>query len=61
MRAIAEGFFAANPMILGPVFGLVLFFVVFVGVAWFVLRSRASEFDRVAAMPLSSSEEKRHG
>lgn len=52
MRAIAEPFFERSPYLLGPVFTLLLFFVVFVGVLVYVMRSKKLRFDEVSSLPL---------
>jgi len=53
MRAIAAPFFERSPYLLGPVFTLVLFFVVFLGVLFYVLRSKKVRFDNVSSLPLA--------
>ncbi|MBX7195897.1 MAG: cbb3-type cytochrome c oxidase subunit 3 [Sandaracinaceae bacterium] len=53
MRAIAEPFFERSPYLLGPVFTLVLFFVVFLGIVVWVMRSKTMKFDNVSSLPLS--------
>lgn len=53
MRALAQGFFEASPHLAGPLFTLVLFFGVFVAVAFYVLRSKSSRFDEVSSLPLT--------
>lgn len=52
MRAIAEPFFERSPYLLGPVFTLLLFFVVFLGVLVYVMRSKRLRFDEVSTLPL---------
>lgn len=52
MRAIAAPFFEQSPYLLGPVFTMVLFLVVFLGVLFYVLRSKKLKFDDVSALPL---------
>lgn len=54
MRAIASSFFAAHPLLAGPVFTLVSFLAVFLYVAFRVGRARASSFEGRAALPLDS-------
>lgn len=51
MRAIAEPFFERSPYLLGPVFTLLLFFVVFLGVIAYVMRARRPRFDELSALP----------
>jgi cbb3-type cytochrome oxidase subunit 3 len=53
MRAIAEPFFERSPLLLGPVFTLLLFFVVFLGVVFYVLRSKSLRFEALSNLPLS--------
>jgi len=55
MRAIAEPFFERSPYLLGPVFTLLLFFVVFVGVLVYVMRSKRLKFDEVSTLPLEGT------
>lgn len=52
MRAIAAPFFEQSPYLLGPVFTMVLFFFAFLGVLFYVLRSKKLKFDDVSALPL---------
>jgi len=56
MRAIAASFFERSPLLLGPVFTLVLFFVVFLGVVLYVLRSKSLRFDVLSSLPLSDGQ-----
>lgn len=53
MRAMAAPFFAESPFLLGPVFTLVLFFVVFIAVVFYVTRSKTLRFEGVSALPLA--------
>jgi cbb3-type cytochrome oxidase subunit 3 len=53
MRAIASGFFSQSPYLAGPLFTLVLFFVVFLFVVVYVMRSKKVRFDAVSSLPLS--------
>lgn len=53
MRAIASGFFAQSPYLAGPLFTLVLFFVVFLFVVVYVMRSKKVRFDSVSSLPLA--------
>jgi cbb3-type cytochrome oxidase subunit 3 len=55
MRAIAAPFFERSPFLLGPVFTLVLFFVVFVGVVLYLMRSKTLRFDTLSNLPLSDA------
>jgi hypothetical protein len=57
MRAIAEPFFSGSAHLLGPTLALTFFVAFFVLVTVAALRTRPSELDRAAALPLA--EEKR--
>jgi cbb3-type cytochrome oxidase subunit 3 len=52
MRSIASDFFANSPVMAGPLVAIVLFFMVFVGVAIWLIRSKRGAFDAVARLPL---------
>lgn len=52
MRAIAEPFYDGSPILLGAVFGLVLFVTLFSLVLARVLRASAATFDGTAALAL---------
>jgi hypothetical protein len=56
MRDIAHGFFEASPAMLGPIVALVLFFLVFVAIAVRVMRSRASDYQGAASLPLEGDD-----
>ena len=53
MRAIAEPFFSGSAHLAGPTFALAFFVLFFVLVTLAVLRTRPSELDRAAALPLA--------
>jgi hypothetical protein len=52
MRAIAADFFLRSPLMAGPQIAMVIFLVIFLLVTWRVLRSRSSEWETAARMPL---------
>jgi hypothetical protein len=47
-------FLAGSPHLAGPVVALVIFFVLFLGVLWGLVRgiARRRSFDRISALPL---------
>lgn len=53
MRAIASDFFAESPLMAGPQIAMLIFLAVFVAVVVRVARSRASQWDAAAGLPLS--------
>ncbi len=53
MRALAQGFFERSPYLAGPLFTMVLFFFVFLGVVFYVMRSKKIRFDDVSSLPLA--------
>lgn len=61
LRHMSAEFFARSPVLIYPIIALSIFFVVFVVVSLRALRAQKSELDRLAALPLSDSEEARHG
>ena len=56
MRAIAEPFFDANPAMLGPLFGLLLFVAFFAAVVVVALRAPAPQLDHAASLPFQNDE-----
>jgi hypothetical protein len=52
MRQIAESFFERSPVMAAPLIALMIFLIVFVVVVVRVMRTRPSEVDRVARLPL---------
>ena len=60
MRDIAHGFFAQSPAMVGPLVALLLFFCVFVAIAYRVVRSRPADWSSDAVLPLSDDEGARH-
>jgi hypothetical protein len=60
MRQLSAEYFARSPLLVYPMIALGLFFVVFVVVSVRALRTRTSEIERLAALPLADSERQRH-
>jgi hypothetical protein len=54
-------FFARSPLLALPTIALGIFFCVFVSVSVRALWARDEHMQRLAALPLSDSEETRHG
>jgi cbb3-type cytochrome oxidase subunit 3 len=60
MSAIARQFFADSPVIVFPIFALLLFVAVFIVVTVRALRTQPSEIDALARIPLADDDEARH-
>ena len=56
MRDVAQHFFAASPVMAGPLVALVIFATVFVLVSIRVLRTRRDAVDRAAHLALEGEE-----
>jgi hypothetical protein len=60
MRQLCSDYFARSPFLMFPMLALGLFVLVFVAVSVRALLARRDDVDRLAALPLSDSEEPRH-
>ena len=57
LRHLSADYFARSPVLAFPVLALALFVIVYVAVSLRALRARREETERMAALPLSDSEE----